>query len=154
MVVLDNGPSGELGRTGHDEVNVLPPDAGGANLGWPTIYGCEDAPATDLRPPELTWTAAVPPSGGSIYRGGAIPAFRGNLLFTTLRSEHLHRVVFDASHRVTSHEVYLSGRPPTGYGRLRGGETGPDGWFYVLTGNCDVIGTCGAPDRVLRVGAR
>src|SRR6185436_4163418 len=38
MVVTDHGPSGELGRRGHDEVNVA---RAGQNLGWPTIYSCE-----------------------------------------------------------------------------------------------------------------
>jgi len=36
--VTDHGPSGELLRRGHDEVNLASP---GANLGWPAIYGCQ-----------------------------------------------------------------------------------------------------------------
>jgi glucose/arabinose dehydrogenase len=93
----------------------------------------------------------VPPSGASIFRGDKIPAFKGDLLVTTLRSEHLHRVIFDKAppHRIIGHEVYFRKT----YGRLRGGLTGPDGAFYVLTGNCDSITTCPVPDRLLRVHA-
>ena len=38
--LTDHGPTGEMGRTGHDEVNVT---SAGANLGWPPIYGCQNA---------------------------------------------------------------------------------------------------------------
>src|SRR6266436_3879989 len=39
--VTDHGPSGELGRSAHDEVNVAHK---GDNLGWPDIYGCQTRP--------------------------------------------------------------------------------------------------------------
>src|SRR5207248_5362713 len=64
LYVTDHGPSGELLRRGHDEVNLASP---GANLGWPRIYGCEKA--SGMIAPSLTWDAAVPPGGASFYTG-------------------------------------------------------------------------------------
>lgn len=148
MWVSDHGPSGEMGRSGHDEVNVA---EAGTNLGWPTIYGCEDA--EDLRPPALTWKTAVPPGGAVIYTGDAIEQWRGDLLVGTLGSRHLHRVVFDDDNRrVASHEVYFEGDPPEGLGRLREVIMGPDGHLYVTTSNCDGRGTCPDDgDKVYRI---
>ncbi len=37
LYVVDHGPSGDLGRRGHDEVNLA---RAGDNLGWPDIYAC------------------------------------------------------------------------------------------------------------------
>ena len=102
--VTDHGPSGELLRRGHDEVNLASP---GANLGWPRIYGCETHPG--MITPSLTWQTAVPPGGASFYTGTGIPDWRGNLLVGTLGSKHLHRVKFSASDpaAVELHEVYF-----------------------------------------------
>lgn len=87
LVIGDHGPSGELNRSGHDEVNVA---RAGDNLGWPTIYGC--GKSGSLVRPRLTWNDAVPPGGVALYRGEAIPAWKGSLLVGVLGSKHLHRV--------------------------------------------------------------
>lgn len=145
--VTDHGPSGEMGRRGHDEVSVA---RAGANLGWPDIYGC--ASAAEMVTPSLTWEEAVPPGGAAMYRGDALPAWQGSLLIGTLGSRHLHRVAFEPDGRVGRHEVYLQGNPPDGYGRLREVVMGPDGALYVTTSNCDGRGTCPADgDRILRI---
>ncbi len=147
--LTDHGPTGEMGRTGHDEVNVT---SAGDNLGWPTIYGCEtnDAMVT----PSLTWREAVPPGGAAISRGAALPDWQGDLIVGTLGSRHLHRVAFDdeSPRRVERHAVYLRGGPPDGYGRLREVIAGPDGTLYVTTSNCDGRGTCPPEgDVILRI---
>lgn len=143
--VADHGPSGELGRTGHDEVNVA---KAGDNLGWPTIYGCESK--SPLRSPVLTWQTAVPPGGAAIYTGNAIPEWKGSLLIGTLGSRHLHRVIFDPNdpHRLQGHEVYFQNT----LGRLRDVVMGPDGELYVTTSNCDGRGNCPSDkDKILRI---
>jgi glucose/arabinose dehydrogenase len=146
VVLVDHGPSGELGRTGHDEVNVV---TKGANLGWPTIYGCQEHEG--MAAPRLTWRQAAPPGGAAIYTGRAIPEWRGSLLVGTLGSRHLHRVVLEGD-RVAQHEVYLRGDPPGGYGRLRDVVMGPDGHLYVTTSNCDGRGRCPRDgDKILRI---
>ncbi len=149
LYLVDHGPSGELGRTGHDEVNVV---RAGDNLGWPDIYGCQAR--AGMVTPSLSWKEAVPPGGAAIYTGTGIPEWRGNLIVGTLKSRHLHRVVFDPAEprRIKSHEVYFQGDPPDGFGRLREVVMGPDGQLYVTTSNCDGRGTCPEEkDAILRI---
>lgn len=142
LVIADHGPSGELGRRGHDEVSVA---RAGDNLGWPTIYGCQRR--AGMITPALTWKDAVPPGGAVIYTGDAFPAWRGDLLIGTLGSTHLHRVRLDRAGRVVAHAVYL-----TDHGRLRTVAIGPDRALYVMTSNCDGRATCPAGgDAILRI---
>jgi len=139
LVVTDHGPSGDLSRTGHDEVNVA---KAGDNLGWPSIYGCEAK--SGLVTPRLTWSGAAPPGGAAIYTGDRIPGWKGSLVIGVLGSTHLHRVVLSADHtKAESHEVYFDGT----LGRLRDVIMGPDGELYVTTSNCDGRGQCPATDR-------
>jgi len=147
LVIADHGPSGELGRRGHDRVLVVARP--GANLGWPEVYGCEAR--AGMSPPALAWVDAVPPGGGSFYTGDAIPEWKGSFLVGTLRSRHLHRIALDGD-RVARHEVYLEGDPPGGLGRIREVVMGPDGALWVTTSNCDGRGTCPKEkDRILRI---
>ncbi len=137
LVIADHGPSGDLGRSGHDEVNVA---RAGDNLGWPTSYGCGRSGTMVV--PRLTWRDAVPPGGAAIYRGSAFPDWRGSVLIGVLGSRHLHRVVFDDLRRVALHEVYFEGA----LGRIREVISGPDGELYLATSNCDGRGDC-PPDK-------
>ncbi len=148
FVIADHGPSGELGRKGHDEISIA---RAGQDLGWPRTYRCD--PSAGAVTPLLVWKEAAPPGGAVFYRGDRIAAWKNSLLVATLKSKHLHRVVFDTSFaRVIHHEVYFEGEPPRGYGRLRDVVTGPDGAVYVTTSNCDDRGTCPADkDRILRI---
>lgn len=143
--VTDHGPSGELGRSGHDKVSVA---RAGDNLGWPQIYRCESAQG--LVTPSIVWRQAAPPGGAAVYTGNAIPEWKGSLIVPTLRSEHLQRIVFDpqSPQQVQRHEVYLQGSQ----GRLRDAIMGPDGELYISTSNCDGRGSCpAAQDKILRV---
>ncbi|MBW4686734.1 MAG: PQQ-dependent sugar dehydrogenase [Komarekiella atlantica HA4396-MV6] len=143
--VTDHGPSGELGRSGHDKVSVA---RAGDNLGWPTIYRCESKEG--LVTPSIVWRQALPPGGAAIYTGNSIPEWKGSLIIPTLRSEHLQRVAFNpqSPQQVQRHEVYLQGK----YGRLREAIMGPDGELYVTTSNCDGRGSCPSQqDKILRI---
>jgi glucose/arabinose dehydrogenase len=137
LAVADHGPSGELGRRGHDEITVA---RAGDDLGWPPAWRCEVGQG--LVAPSLVFRDATPPGGGSVYRGEAIPAWKGSFIVGTLRSRHLHRVAFGPDGRVAAHEVYLEGDPPSGLGRLREVVEGPDGALWVTTSNCDGRGQC------------
>lgn len=150
LVITDHGPSGELGRTGHDEINVAEP---GANLGWPEVYRCDNGPG--FHPPSMTWADPLPPGGHAIYTGDEIPEWQGDVLigvmgFSSPSQPHLHRVSLDEDGNVTTSETYLRGE----HGRLREVVMGPDGGLYVTTSNCDGRGTCGEGDRILRIGRR
>jgi glucose/arabinose dehydrogenase len=150
LVVADHGPSGELGRSGHDEVTVA---RAGANLGWPAAWRCEAEGG--VTSPSLVFADATPPGGGSVYRGDAIPAWKGSFLVGTLRSRHLQRVVLSPDGRLAGHEVYLAGDPPAGLGRVRDVVEGPDGAVWVTTSNCDGRGTCPPEkDVVVRIVAQ
>jgi glucose/arabinose dehydrogenase len=150
VVLADHGPSGEYkGRTGHDEIDVA---GAGENLGWPTIYSCEEKPG--MVTPLLSWTEAAPPGGAVLYRGSAIPEWKNSLIVGTLGSKHLARVAFDPRnpHRVLSHEVYFEGDRPAGFGRLREVVVAPDGQLYVTTSNCDGRNVCPQEkDVILRI---
>jgi glucose/arabinose dehydrogenase len=143
--VTDHGPSGELGRSGHDKASLA---RAGDNLGWPTTYRCESQPG--LVTPSIVWRQALPPGGSVIYTGDAIPEWKNSLMIATLRSEHLQRVVFNprSPQQVERHEVYLQGQQ----GRLRDAVMGPDGELYVTTSNCDGRGSCPPEgDKILRI---
>jgi glucose/arabinose dehydrogenase len=145
IVLTDHGPSGELSRKGHDEVNVV---RAGENLGWPTIFSCETRPG--MISPALTWERAAPPGGAALYRGTKIAEWKGSLLVGTLGSKHLHRVAFDPAdpRKVAMHETYFDDQ----FGRLREVVMGPDGELYVTTSNCDGRGTCPSDkDKILRI---
>jgi glucose/arabinose dehydrogenase len=149
LYVADHGPSGDLGQSGQDRVMHAP---AGANLGWPAVFGCGSR--TPFAPTALSWAEAVPPGGAAIYTGGAILGWKGDFIVGTLRSQHLHRVRFDASDPscVSTHEVYLEGDPPKGLGRIRDVTMGPDGELYVTTSNCDGRGQCPREkDRIVRI---
>ncbi|HEU4611413.1 MAG TPA: PQQ-dependent sugar dehydrogenase [Kofleriaceae bacterium] len=144
LAIAEHGPSGELGRSGHDRV-FLVRDPAGANLGWPRVYGCQTREG--FATPALTWVTAVPPGGAAFYRDGSIRAWRGELVIGTLGSHHLHRVRFGRDGRVVAHHTELSDR-----GRLRTVAIGPDGELYVMTSNCDGRGECPRRgDAILRI---
>jgi glucose/arabinose dehydrogenase len=146
LVVADHGPSGDTGRSGHDELNVA---RAGANLGWPDRYACEAGPGTA---PVLVFADATPPGGASVYRGDAVPEWKGSVLVGTLGSRHLQRVVLAPDGTLERHEVYLAGDPPAGLGRIRDVAQGPDGALWLTTSNCDGRGACGPEgDLVVRI---
>jgi aldose sugar dehydrogenase len=142
LFVTDHGPSGDLGRVGHDELTIV---TAGANLGWPEVYGCERG--TGFSTPSLVWEDAVPPGGAAFYTGNRIPGWKGNFLIGVLGAEHLQRIIPQPDGTLRN-EVYFEGT----FGRLREVIMSPDGELYVTTSNCDGRGSCGpAKDSILRL---
>ena len=146
----EHGPSGEVGFGNYDEVNII---VAGGNYGWPVVVGAPGLAA--YRDPLLAFPdVAVPPAGATFYTAALIPQWTGNFFFTSLRGEHLQRVVLDASHeRVVAIERLFEQDFYSGvYGRLRDVVQGPDGALYVTTSNRDGRGQPAADDdRVLRI---
>lgn len=148
----EHGPSGEIGIGNYDEVNIIAP---GVNYGWPNAVGAPGV--ASLRDPLLAYPErAVPPAGATFYSGRLIPQWAGNLLFATLGSRHLQRVVIGADVQVIALERLFEIDNGVGvYGRLRDVIEGPDGALYVATSNRDGRGTPAEDDdRILRLSGR
>ncbi len=146
----------EHGPSDNDEVNRI---EGGRNYGWPDVRGMCDGDAgpnerafctaNNVAEPLATWTPTIAPAGMVYYDATLIPAWRGSLLFTTLKGAALRRLVLSGDGRsVTSQETLFEGT----FGRLRAIAVGADGSVYLGTSNRDGRGTPGAQDdRILRV---
>lgn len=154
-------PGGALYATEHgpndnDEVNRIEQ---GRNYGWPTVRGRCDGDAgsgevpfcaaNNVAEPLAAWTPTIAPAGLAYYDAALIPAWRGSLLFTTLKGSALMRLQLAGDGRTaTSQERLLEGT----YGRLRAIAVGPDGSVYLGTSNRDGRGApAAADDRILRV---
>jgi len=136
------------GTGGVNELNLV---ERGSNHGWPVNRD-------GARDPRFATPVLVhphPPTGMTFVEGGRYPAWRGSLLFASIRADslggHLHRVVLTSDGRgVASEERLLVQR----YGRLRDVVQGPDGFLYVVTSNRDGRGQPRpGDDRLLRLRA-
>jgi glucose/arabinose dehydrogenase len=149
MYASEHGPSGEFGRFGHDEINMI---AKGGNYGWPKVIGAGGSkPFID---PVVVWKDATPPSGMTFYKGDLMKQFRGNLFVATLRSESLIRVILDTSgDKVIGIERWFARGPREGrFGRIRDVVEGHDGALYFLTNNTDGRGTpIPGDDKIYRI---
>jgi len=135
--------STEHGARGNDEVNRI---HAGENYGWPLVEG--DEHSGEYRAPLAFYNPSIAPSGATFYNNDAIPQWRGSFFFTTLRGEHLHRLVLDDEYQVAEQERLFEGE----YGRLRAVEAGPDSALYFATSNRDGRGDPSEEDdRILRV---
>ena len=150
LFATEHGPSGEVGFGNYDEVNII---VAGDNYGWPLIVGAPGLP--QYHDPLLAFPdVAVPPAGATFYSASRIPQWTGNLFFTSLRGQHLQRVVLDSSREqvVAIERLFEQSLYSGVYGRLRDVIQGPDGALYLTTSNRDGRGLP-APDddRVLRI---
>ncbi len=81
---------GDVGEVSREEISVLPPGAGGANLGWRCFEGslctglsgcgCDD-PTLVAPVYEYDHSVGCSITGGVVYRGCAIPSLAGKYVF-------------------------------------------------------------------------
>ncbi len=128
MFESEHGPSGEYGRFGHDEINVI---IKGGNYGWPKVIGAPGEKG--YIDPIVVWKGATPPAGITFYKG--------DLFVATLRSEALIRIKLQKSgnkYKAVRIERWFAFDNRRGkFGRLRDVVVGPDGNLYILTSNRD-----------------
>jgi quinoprotein glucose dehydrogenase len=149
LFASEHGPSGEFGRFGHDEINII---AKGGNYGWPKVIGAGGM--KEYVDPIVVWKKATPPSGMTFYKGDLIGHLKGDLLVATLRSESLIRLKFAGKgERVVLIERWFTNPSGGGkYGRTRDVVEGPDGALYFLTNNTDGRGSPrNGDDRIYRI---
>lgn len=79
----------DVGHADQEEVDVLPIDEGGFNLGWSDMEGTrcfhkQDCDPSDYTSPVITYSHEVGLSitGGFVYRGDEIPEFRGTYFYS------------------------------------------------------------------------
>lgn len=86
----------DVGQSGWEEVDLLPPGIGGINYGWPCREGNHPGPGSTKCPGEEALTSPLHEYarsggecaiiGGEVYRGSAIGELRGHFLFGDLCS--------------------------------------------------------------------
>jgi glucose/arabinose dehydrogenase len=132
----------EHGPRGGDELNLI---ERGGNYGWPVVsFGINYNGAPLVTPwpeegksitmPRLVWTPSIAACGLDVVRGGAFPAWSGDLVAGGLAGEIVERVRVDAEGRVVWREVLLRDA-----GRVRDVRVGPDGLIYVVLNGPDAV---------------
>jgi glucose/arabinose dehydrogenase len=124
--------STEHGPDTQDELNLIEK---GANYGWPICRGTDQCTALpDYHPAlaEFDHADTVAISDLIFYSGKAHPQWTGNILFVTLKTGRLYRLVLNGD-KVVRTDILINGT----YGRLRDIAEGPDGTIYISTDNGD-----------------
>ena len=138
--IVSNQDTGEIwtvehGPQGGDELNLIKP---GVNYGWPIItYGVNYVTGTKIgdgthkkgmEQPVHHWIPSIAASSIMLYDGDQFPAWRGNILVSSLRFGQIVRLeIVDG--QVISEERLLNGE----LGRIREVKQGPDGFLYLIT---------------------
>lgn len=145
----------EHGPRDNDEVAAV---RAGENHGWPQVHGfCDgDVPGEssfcsdqEITEPLAAWTPTIAPAGADVYDAAALPEWRGDLLFATLKGSSVVRLELGPEARTVERQWVISQGE---YGRLRDVLVGPDGAIFVATSNRDGRGVPEAQDdRILRV---
>ena len=124
----------EHGPRGGDELNLV---QAGHNYGWPMVthgisYGGMPIGEGETMPgvtdPVYYWDPSIAPSGLTVYRGDAFPAWQGDIFVGALKFQLLARLEMDGE-RVVAEERLLENQ----IGRIRDVVEGPDGYLYLLT---------------------
>jgi glucose/arabinose dehydrogenase len=150
---------GDVGQSGYEELSVAPANVPGQNFGWPayegTIQGtCGAKPLEGPSPhtaPILSIDRRVGSTdpfadyrsiiGGRVYRGAAMPALQGALLFADFYGAELGALRYCAGQLYGPVAVPLSQIPaPDGLSTISSFVEGNDGELYVTYGSATRVG--------------
>ena len=139
------------GPTANDSVFIV---QRGGNHGWPRVQGVTNVRGV-VDPIMFFPEYSIAPSRAMFYTGSLIPNLRGNFLFTTLRGQHLQRVMLSGPRQISRIERWWqTGRQQGRYGRLRVLAQGRDGALYVGASNRSRGNPRSGDDRILRITPR
>lgn len=148
----NHGPTGEFGLSAKDSIYIVQK---GGNHGWPRVLGVTDRRGV-VDPILYFPDEAVPPGLATFYDADLMPELKGNFFFTSLRGEHLERVILSGPRTIERIERWWETGIHSGrYGRLRAVAQGPDGRLYVSTSNRDGRGSVqSGDDKIIRIGPK
>ena len=127
--------TGEHGAQGGDELNL---DQAGKNYGWPVITYGEDygggkigvgTQKAGMEQPLNYWVPSIATAGFIFYTGDKFPAWKNNILLTSLKARTLVRLTLDGT-KVLKEERLLTKEINK---RLRHIVQGPDGLVYIIS---------------------
>lgn len=147
----NHGPTGDLGLRAMDSVYIV---ERGGNHGWPRVLGVTDRRGV-VDPILFFREVAVPPALATFYTGDLMPELQDDFFFTSLRGEHLQRVILTGPRTIGRIERWWeTGTHQGRYGRLRAVVQGRDGALYVSTSNRARGTPASGDDRILRIRPR
>jgi aldose sugar dehydrogenase len=120
----------EHGPENNDELNLI---LKGQNYGWPQVRGKTSGDGFTGALESYTPNEAIAMAGLDIYSGEVFP-WQDNILFVSLKTGRLYKVVLDENGSVSESEILLD-RASSGFGRLRDVAVSPDGYIYIATSN-------------------
>jgi aldose sugar dehydrogenase len=121
----------EHGPRGGDEVNIVQK---GTNYGWPVIsYGIDytGIPITKktaqegMAQPALYWIPSIGPGGMKFVKGNRYPAWKGDLMATSMRFGYLNRCKIKGK-KIIGEELLIKNM-----GRMRDVDQSPNGYLYI-----------------------
>lgn len=129
---------GDVGQDAWEELNVTALGAGQLNYGWDTMEGLHCYPSTvtncdqtgitlPLYEHERGASAAI--TGGSVYRGSAIPALRGKYFFADSQQQRLWYTEYDSASGMLTGTTEVTAEVGGGY--YVSVQNGYDGELYI-----------------------
>jgi glucose/arabinose dehydrogenase len=122
--------STEHGPENNDELNLI---VKGQNYGWPEVRGKTSNEVYTGALESYTPSEAIAIAGIDVYNGDIFP-WQDNVLFVSLKTGRLYRVVLNSDGNVSESETLID-RKTSGFGRLRDVAVSPDGYIYISTSN-------------------
>jgi hypothetical protein len=127
----------DVGHADQEEINVLPIDEGGFNLGWSDVEGTrcfhvQDCVLANYTAPTLTYSHAdgCSVTGGYVYRGSAIPELAGTYFYSDWCSQWIKSFRY-VEGQVTEERDWTADLGQVG--QVNSFGVGGDGELYVVT---------------------